>query len=884
MYLKMQWGLLVSIFIIQVAKAQDDVNKNGAVEKRSYQTQRLAGEAPVIDGRPDEAIWDQVPWEGDFVQHNPDQNKPPSWKTQFKVIYDDKALYFAFHMQDNPDETTSLLTRRDHFPGDWIEVNIDSYHDRRTAYSFTLSLSGTRGDEFISSDGNNWNSNWNPIWKGEAEVGEDGWTAEMMIPLSQLRFSPEASQTWGLQVQRRIYRLEERSTWQLIPKESQGWVSQFGELKGLDNLKTKRNIELLPYVVGGIDRREVQEGNPFTDGSETIFDGGLDGKVGVTNNLTLDFTINPDFGQVEADPSEVNLTSFETFFSEKRPFFIEGSDILDFRVAPAATGGPFTSDRLLYSRRIGRRPGYFPRGDYVDAPKRTSILGAFKLSGKTRNGLSIGILESVTAEEDAGVSLDGHEDRQVVEPLTNYFAGRLEKDFRNGDVQIGGMVTAVNRDIDDPHLDFMVEEAYAGGLDFSSYFKDRDYRLEANVLGSNLRGSEQALQRVQRSSARYFQRPDNDSADFDPNRTSLGGTAGSVRFTRTNNHDLMYQTGVAWRTPGFEINDLGFMRNADQINQFTWVGYRKRQPFSIFNNLSLNGNEWLDWDTSGNFLGARANVNGWAEFRNRYSANIGLTRTWEYTSNTELRGGPASKWPGNWNLNFSLNSDPRPKLQVGVGGSLEFGDSGSGDSNNFWLDVTFKATNALTLSLSPSVSHNQPEMQFVRGTSFGDAERYLFGSLDQETISFTFRADYAITPNLTVQYYGSPFVSNGRFNRFKRITQPTADSYRDRFSEFDSQQIAFDSALNSYHIDENRDGDTDYSIRNPDFDAREFNSNLVFRWEFSPGSTVYLVWSQVRSNFDPLGLDVSYSDNLDQLFSSHPDNVVLLKISKWFSP
>ena len=879
------WGLLFWItrgLSLGVA-AQEDVDK-GLKTKRVYETNRFVGEAPEMDGLLNDAVWDQVPWAGEFVQHEPDQKSPASYQTQFKILYDDKALYFAIQLEDDPALMSSLLARRDYFPGDWVEINIDSYGDRRTAYSFNISLSGTRGDEFVSQDGNSWNANWNPVWKGATARNEKGWTAEMMIPLSQLRFNGEASQTWGLQVLRRIYRLEERSSWQRISKESQGWVSQFGELRGLKNLKPKRTMEFLPYVVGGLDRGLAEPEDPFNDGEETIFEVGLDGKIGITNNLTLDFTLNPDFGQVEADPSEVNLTSFETFFSEKRPFFMEGSDIFHYRLTPAQTGGSFTSDSLFYSRRIGRRPGYSPSADFRDAPKRTRIIGAFKLTGKTKNGLSIGILDSVTAEEDARLSIDGVKSRSTIEPLTNYFAGRLQKDFHNGDTQIGGMITAVNRDIEDPHLEFMTEEAYAVGLDFSAYFKDRDYRLEANVLGSNLRGSEEAIGRVQNSSARYFQRPDNENATYNPNRTSLSGNGGSIRFSRTNNFDLRYETGVAWRSPGFEINDLGFMRNADQINQFTWVGYRKPHPFSVFENLSINANQWLDWDTGGNFLGAKANMNTHMTFRNKYSLSVGVTRTWEYTSNTELRGGPASVWPGNWNINMSASSDSRKKFYGSAGGNLTLGDSGSGDRDNIWLDFVLQATDAINMSISPSLSHNKPEMQYVGVTQFGEEARYLFGNLDQETASLTFRLNYAITANLTVQYYGSPFISKGRYNQFKHVISPKADAYRDRFHVFATDQVSHRPDSETYYIDENGDGDEDYHFGNPDFDVREFNSNLVLRWEFNPGSTIFLVWSQARSNYNSLGQELDYQEDLDQLFSSHPDNVVLLKISKWFSP
>lgn len=855
------------------------------VDRRVYLTGRLDGEPPAIDGSLTESVWDSVDWAGDFLQRDPVDGQPPSKQTQFKMLYDDDAVYFAFRAFDDPEQCNRLLSRRDGFPGDWIEVNIDSHNDRRTAYSFTLSLSGVRGDEFISNDGNNWDPNWDPVWSGATQLDDEGWTGEARIPLSQLRFSGEAEQSWGLQVQRRIFRLEERSTWQRIPKDSTGWVSQFGEIRGLSSLKPSRRLELMPYAVARGESSRSDPGDPFFDGSASELDGGIDGKVGIGNALTLDFTVNPDFGQVEADPSQVNLTAFETFFSERRPFFIEGNHILSVPLAPAITGGSFTGDLLFYSRRIGRRPGLSPDADFVESPDNSTILGAFKLSGKTASGLSLALMNSVTDEERARTEIDGVRDRVTVEPLTNFFVGRLQQDFGAGNTQLGGMVTAVNRDLSgEAQLDFMRRQAYAGGLDFSTYFRNRDYRLEANLLASTIRGSREAILQAQNSSARYYQRPDNESASLDPTRTALGGNAGSARLTRTSNSKLQYQTGVAWRSPGFEINDLGFMRSADEINQFTWMGYNQRNPLGVFDRFGINGNLWLDWDHARNFLGARYNTNANANFRNKWYANYGVTRSEERTSNTALRGGPSSRWPGAWEFNVNAGTDARRDFFGSAGGYVSSSDSGSGGYNEVWASMTFRPTNALRLSFNPTISHNRPEMQYVSTQSFGGAERYLFGRLDQDTVRLTFRLDYTITPNLTVQYYGAPFISSGRYREFKRITDPRAAGYRDRFSLFDEQQLAYNPATDTFDVDEDRDGTVDYGIANPDFDVRDFNSNLVLRWEYSAGSTVFLVWSQAIDDNQLRGLDLSVDDDLDRLFSAHSDNVVLLKFSKWFTP
>lgn len=354
----------------------------------------------------------------------------------------------------------------------------------------------------------------------------------------------------------------------------------------------------------------------------------------------------------------------------------------------------------------------------------------------------------------------------------------------------------------------------------------------------------------------------------------------------------MFQTGVAWRSPGFEINDLGFMRNSDQINQFTWVGYTKRDPFLIFDRWQLNANQWLDWDYAGNFLGARYNMNTNAQFKNKYSAGINMNRTDEYTSNDALRGGPASMWPGDWSGSFWANTDHRKDLTFDLGAYFNVGDEDSSDYHEVWGGVTYRPSDSIRISLNPSFSENYMELQYVQtdcavsGSEECSLEdtRYLYGSLDQQTIALTFRVDYSITPNLTVQYYGSPFVSLGRYNEFKRITDPVADSYHDRFSVFTEDQIAYNAGTDSYDIDENMAGGTDYSIGNPDFDFRQFNSNLVVRWEYSPGSTLFVVWSQSRLNTVQFDESISLGNDLDRLFDSEPHDIVLVKISKWFAP
>ncbi len=856
------------------------------VRTRTYDTARIAGEAPVLDGRLDDPAWEQVAWSGDFVQRDPADGAAPTVQTQFKVLYDDEALYFAFRAFDDPQLVTSMLARRDWFPGDWIEVNIDSRGDRRTASSFTYSLSGTRGDEYVSENGNNWNGSWDPVWSGASQVDDQGWTAETRIPLSQMRFDGAPEQTWGLQVQRRLFRAEERSTWQRIPKDAAGWVSNFGELRGIRGLRASRRIELLPYGVARVENYPREAGNPFRDGSSGDLDLGLDGKVGIGSDFNLDLTINPDFGQVEADPSQVNLTAFETYFSEKRPFFIEGADILSLPVAPAITGGEFASDVLFYSRRIGKRPSHRPDladGESARVPDNTSILGACKLSGKTDGGLAVGLLESFTARERAEIDLAGERRRETVEPATNYLVGRLTQDWRGGQTVAGAMLTSVVRDIRDEHLEFLRRKAWTGGLDLRHEFHDRDFRLEMRLFGSHLRGSPESIGSAQRSSVRYFQRPDNDHAEYDPTRTSLSGHAGSLMLTRTgHNSRLRAQTGLAWRTPGFEINDLGYMRAADEINQFTWAGYAIQDPFWLFNSLQVNGNQWVDWDCGGSPLRKAVNINNNANFRNQYGYYWSLTRRFAHVSNTELRGGPSSRWPGRWTFNANLNSDGRRTLHGGLGGGFITGDEDSRDYAYGWTSLTYRPSKAINLTLEPTYERDINRNQYVGARAFGDQDRYLFGSLDQRTLSLVFRLDYCATPNLTLQYYGAPFISAGRYRDFKRVTDPRADRYADRSHLFTTDEISRDATGGEYAVDEDGDGTPDYAFGDPDFNVREFRSNLVVRWEYAPGSTLFLVWSQGRSSLGGTGA-FDLRGDMDGLFATHPDDVFLVKFNKWLS-
>src|SRR5687768_3236588 len=480
---------------------------DSVIVKKKYFTQRLNA-AITLDGIPVEEAWNAVEWGGDFIQWQPNEGKPPSQQTNFKILYDEKFLYIAYRCHDlAPDSIVKRMGRRDAFPGDWVEINIDSYHDQRTAFSFTLSVSGVRNDEFVSENGDYWDVNWNPIWFAKTHIDDKGWTGEVKIPLSQLRYGNEQEKIWGFQVMRRLFRKEERSIWQYIPQNSGVWVSRFGELRGLKNIPVHRQVELAPYVTAQADKYEEEAGNPFAKGFDKKITAGLDGKVAITNDLILDFTINPDFGQVEADPSQVRIDGFQNFFEERRPFFIESRNIFDYQLTGSEAGGDYDSDLLFYSRRIGSSPHGFPTlntGEYVNLPQNTSILGAAKFSGKTKKGLSIGILESITQREMATIDKNGERRKELVEPLTNYFVGRLQKDIKSGNTIFGGIITSVNRQ--KGLNDMLHSSAYSGGLDFLHYWKSRTWYIRGNIVFSHVKGSKEAILKTQTAFEHLFQR------------------------------------------------------------------------------------------------------------------------------------------------------------------------------------------------------------------------------------------------------------------------------------------------------------------------------------------------------------------------------------------
>ena len=877
--------LFLSFFLFSfILKAQDSTQVE--VPKKIYMTQSLGEEAhPVIDGILDDAAWNLVEWGSDFIEQRPDENTPPSHQTKFKIVYGQKSLYIGVRCYDSePDKIVKRLSRRDGFEGDWIGVFIDSYHDKRTGFGFIVTAAGVKGDVLESNNGSNEDDSWNPIWYVATNVDDEGWTAEMRIPLSQIKFGNEENQVWGLQVMRRYFRDEERSVWQRLPRDVAGFISEFGELHGLKNIEPQKQLEIQPYTVAKMETYEAEPGNPFRDGSDNDITGGLDAKIGITNDLTLDLTVHPDFGQVDADPSAIALDGFQIFFQERRPFFVENKNIFDFRLSQSEAGNTFGSDNIFYSRRIGRSPQGYPNaddGEFVDQPNNTPIIGAAKFSGKTKNGWAIGVLESVTAQRQATI-INGEGDRrkEMVEPLTNYFVGRLQKDFNERNSYIGGIFTAVNRETLPQNLNFLHEGAFTGGLDFKHQWNNRDWYVGGNFTFSHVKGSTEAITNTQQSITHLFNRVDADHVAVDTTRTSLTGSGGNVQIGKIGNGHWKFESGATFRSPELELNDIGFQRQADDIRHYTWIGYQTLKPDNTFRQVGINYNHWSAWDFGGNHNYMQFNTNSWQNWKNNWQTNLGLNYAVVDYSNFALRGGPRLRqtpWFSFWN---GINTDNRKKIRFSVFHEGRKAVDNSVKSYYIEGGFVYQPINALRISAFPSLSLNHDKLQFI--DNFDDVNgspRYLNGKIDQRTLSMSFRLNYTINPNLTIQYWGQPFISRGRYGEFKHVSDPLAQTFEDRFVQYNEAQTSF--ADGTYSVDENLDGVTDFSFDDPDFSFVQFRSNLVIRWEYIPGSEIFLVWSQdVTQSGNPAdGLLPSLGDNI---FGQKPHNIFLLKATYRF--
>lgn len=842
-----------------------------ALEKRTYTAAKINDNTSIdINGVIDDPAWDNVEWTSNFTQLQPANGEPPTEQTKMKIMYDDKNIYVAFKCYDkDPEGIVRRLSRRDGFDGDWVEVNFDSYDDDRTGFSFTITAAGVKGDEFISNN-DNFDESWSPIWYTKTQIDPDGWSAEMRIPLSQLRFSNAQEQTWGLQATRRYFRNEERSTWQPVDANAPGWVSEFGILKGIQGIKPQQQLEIQPYVLAQANTYETEQGNPFRDGSDTRFTGGMDAKIGITNDLTVDVTINPDFGQVDADPGAIALDGFEIFFQERRPFFVENKNIFDYNISG-------NSDNLFFSRRIGRSPqgsAFGPVTAFVDQPNNTTILGAAKFSGKTENGWSVGLLESVTAKEFAQtIDEDGTQGETLVEPLTNYLVARVQKDFNNNNSYIGGIFTGVHRQMDD-NVSFLHTQAFSGGLDFKHNWKNRNYFIEGTFVISDVNGNPDAIAQTQQSIAHLFQRVDATHVEVDPTKTSLTGTGGTFVYAKNGGGSWRYRTSFTYNSPQLELNDIGFLRQADIIRQEASVSYLWNNPSTWYRRANVRAQQFSTFDFEGNYNRIQYDLKGFVNLQNNWFIDGGYFHKPRIFITTYLRGGPRWKFNEENGGYLFFGTDERKKLRTSAGFVL----SQAAEDNFSFLELSgsldYQPTNAINISLQPQYSINPNKTQYVTQANNDGVTRYITGNIDQKTLSATLRLDYTINPNLTIQYYGQPFIAKGKYSNFNFVTNASAQTLNNRVQLYNNDQITLNNGV--YSIDENLDTVVDYQFSNPDFAFVQYRSNLVARWEYIPGSELFVVWSQgitgdgnANNGFDTI------IDN--QFLKAKPENTFLIK-------
>ena len=847
---------------------------------------------PTIDGRLDDPVWALAPPVTQFLQTDPEEGKPVSEATEVRVLYDAEAIYVGARLFDRePRRIIRRLGRRDaQPPSDDFRVLFDSYHDHRTAFRFTLNPAGVKGDVLFGGDGDFADDSWDPVWAGAATVDSLGWTAELRIPFSQLRFSASRVQVWGVRFVRWIQRKNEFALFPFVGKTESGFVSRFAHLVGLHDIPQPRRLELLPYTVArGTYDDPVVPGNPFDPGSRYFGGAGLDVKYGVTSNLTIDAAFNPDFGQVEIDPAFVNLTAFEQFLPEHRPFFIEGADIFGF----GGNGGGFSSfggtPQFFYSRRIGRPPhgDATSPGQFVQMPDNTTILGAAKLSGKA-SGWSVGVLDAFTAREYARVvdTVAGARYADEVEPVTNHFVGRVKRDYDGGNTTLGLLGTAVHRDLRTPSLDFLRRAAYAGGVDVFHRWAKSTYTIAANLGFSHIGGDTVAIQQAQQASNRYFQRPDAEHFHYDPTRTSLFGITGEVYLNKVAGNWLWGLAGST-TTPGFEVNDLGFQRRVDRISGSATGGYHWTKPGKVLREASaflFLGPSWnYDWNNIQNAIGAFS----FGTFRNFWSYNASATFTARALDDRLTRGGPLAASPAGWNASAGVGTDNRRPVSLNAVASYSINDA-SGWRLFASPGVDWRPSGAVSLSLGPNYTVGRDAAQYVVAVTDPNASatlgaRYVFAQFVQHSLDVTLRMNLTFSQTLSFQLYAQPFMFAGDYRDFAELRAPRTFQFN-VYGRDQGSTIRYDAASRVYTV--HPDGafpNDSLQFANPAFRDRSLRSNAVLRWEYRPGSTLFVVWTQSRFGELP---DPAFDAGhflTHEVFRDRPTNVLLVKLNYWLS-
>jgi Domain of unknown function (DUF5916) len=881
------FALILAVPLLSGAKEKPKQKTPAAVECQPVEARRSA-EPIVVDGLLNEKVWQSEARET-FTQNDPQDGAPATERTRVWVAYDDKALYIAAYCHDSePAKIKSLLGRRDaQVDSDWFMFAVDPYFDRRTGYMFGVNPAGSVLDRTLSNDIND-DDSWDGVWEAKAAINGDGWTAEMRVPFNQIRFPKKDEYVWGVQFRRIIKRKNEVVSYSWIPKSEPAFVSRFARLEGIRGISPGRHIEVLPYTVGQAQFRPAEQRNPFETGRRAAGNAGFDLKAGLRGNLTLDLSVNPDFGQVEVDPAVINLSAYETFYQEKRPFFIEGASIFDgfgrgglYIDAEINWPGP----QFFYSRRIGRAPqGYVTRDGFVSTPDRSTILGAAKVTGKLGEW-NVGLISALTAREYAEVDQLGARFREEVEPFSYYGVFRAQRDIQKGRRGYGIIATGVARDLNGSETlsGILNRNAFSLAADGWTFLDEKRTWVVGGWLGSTrVEGSPADILRLQTSSMHYYQRPDATHVEVDPGATSLAGWGGRFNIARQSGSTLiLFSLGAL--SPGFDPNDAGFQRGRSDVIQMQFLpAYQWTKPGKVFIYALVFGGVFRSYDFGGNKTWDGGLVSFQGQLKNFWNFNLMAAANPETVSTTLTRGGPAALVPWGYQFDLSVETDSRRPVVFEVSSSV-YRRPATGTEWNGQLMLRWKARSNLSLSLGPILGLETNAIQWVTGVrdeamSATYGTRYIFGRLEQKVVASEIRVNWTFTPQLTLQAYLQPFIAVGSYGRFRELARPKSFAY----NVYGENGSTIGVADGGYRVDPDGGGPAEaFSFGNPDFNVKSLRGTIVWRWEYLPGSLLYLVWTQNRADYAHPG-DFQLRRDLGDLLTAPGDNIFLLKVSyRW---
>ena len=843
-----------------------------------------------IDGVLSESVWQRTGTTA-FFQQNPDQGLPATELTEVWVAYDDEALYIAAHMHDaHPDSIITRLARRDNdASSDEFAVGIDSYHDKRNGFYFIVSAAGALRDGILYND--DWSDgSWDGVWEAKSKIIADGWSVEMKIPFSQLRFEQHDQYVWGIDFERVIARKKEQVYLVYTPRNESGFVSRFPELLGIEHITPPTRLEVTPYITGRAEYAPHDAGDPFNSGSKYTPAIGADLKWGLGTNVVVEGTINPDFGQVEVDPAVVNLSDAETYFTEKRPFFLEGMNIFSFGQGGVNNYWNFnwSSPSLFYSRRIGRAPQReLPDYDYADIPLGTHILGAAKITGKVIDGWNVGVIEALTKREYAQLNSAGTNRSLEVEPMTSYTVGRVQQDFNEGRQGAGLLVTSVHRFFDDGSIKKDVNEnSYVAALDgWTAFDTGKVYMISGWAAVSNVQGTRERMINLQLSSTHYFQRPDRDYATLDSSATSLSGYAGRVTLNKQKGN-MMINAALGFISPGFESGDLGYLSRTDLINYHVGTGYKWNDPTKYYRYVNIYGAIFSTFDFGGEarWRGAWCGI----DYQLPSYDYFGFSYDYGFKSfnNIRARGGPKMLNPNCYEWNFNYSSDSRNKYIYEAYWYEYEGDDAFYHSAN--LAFTMRPVSSVSISFGPGYSFNREHAHWI--ANFSDplatetySRRCIFADLVYQELSAQIRLDWTLTPTLSFQLFAQPLLSSGNYTNFKELSRARSFDFLEfgRDGSTITRNVNSDGSISSYDLDPDGGGPAlTMNVSNPNFNFVSLRGNAVLRWEYMPGSTLFLVWTQSRSD-DVVDGTFTLNGSFNRLVNSKPDNIFMLKLTYW---